>query len=138
MNRKRWLLVVLFVGCGNAVPTMTVAVTAHTFNSTTNGQGLVTIGGTEHRATFAHGPQDPEGFYPYVVTAFVVPDVPTGTYTGTVSLMPIVGGVQPTEMELLGSCTVVVDALAGTNTCVWFDGTLPPGGGGGPGDPGGP
>jgi len=136
MNRKRWLLVVLFVGCGAAVPTMTVTVPAHTMYSTTNGQGLVTIGGTEHSATFAHGLQDhATGFYPYVVTAFDVPDVPSGTYTGTVSILVIGGSAQPTEMELLGSCTVVVDAVNHTSTCDWFDGTLPPGGGG---DPGGP
>ena len=136
MNRKRWLLAVLFVGCGAAVPTMTVTVPAHTMYSSTNGQGLVTIGGTEHSATFAHGLQDPEtGLYPYVVTAFDVPDVPSGTYTGTVSVLFGSSAGSPTQMELLGSCTVVVDAVNQTSTCVWFDGTLPPGGGGGPGGP---
>ena len=37
-------------------------------------------------------------------------------------------------MQLIGSCSVVVDAVNNQATVTWFDGTLPLGD---PGDPGG-
>ncbi len=105
-------------------------------HSSTNGQGLVTISGTDISDTFQHGLQDPEtGLYPYSIASFIVEDLPSGTYTGHVSALLGSSAGSPTEMQLLGSCTLVVDAVNQTSTCQWFDGTLPLGGGGGPGDP---
>ena len=142
MNRKRWLLAVLLVGCGAGVPTMTVTVPTHTFYSSLNGTGLITVNGTEYSLQFPHGLQNQEtGQYPYVVEAFVLDDIPSGTYTGTVSVLLGSTDGSPIQMELLGSCTVVVNAVNQTSIPVWFDGTLPlgdPGGGGGPGGPGAP
>ena len=76
INRKRWLLAVLLVGCGAGVPTMTVTVPGHTMYSSTNALGLMTINGTDISDTFQHGLQDTEtGLYPYPIASFVVEDL---------------------------------------------------------------
>jgi len=82
MNRKRWLLVALFVGCGAGAATMTVAVPTYTFYSSSNGKMEVTLDGTEYIETFAHGVSDPvTGKYPYIIPADSIPDIHTATYT---------------------------------------------------------
>ena len=87
MNRKRWLLVILLVGCAAAPPTMNVTIPGHTMHSSANGNAVVTISDADYSEPFQHGVVDPEtGLYPYVVNTFVVENVPSGTYTGTVSV----------------------------------------------------
>jgi hypothetical protein len=91
--------------------------------------GLVTVADhPEYNTTFVHGIQDSEDYYPYVVPPIPV-DLPTGTYTGTVSV--VLGSTEyaPTDMQLIGSCTVEVNAENGTQPIItWFDGTPPLGG----------
>ena len=130
MNRKRSLLVAILVGCGTAVATMSVTIPEHTLLSSANGMGLVTVAGyPDYDTTFIHGDRDPEGYYPYVVPQTVLEDLPTGIYTGTVSVVLGSSAVTPTESQLIGSCTVEVNAENGSQPIItWFDGTPPLGG----------
>ena len=99
--------------------------------SSSNGPGLVTVDDTEYSETFSHGDYDPEtGNYPYVVPPIELPDIPSGTYTGTESVVLIgSSGINPAGREVIGSCRVVVNAENQMHDVpVWLDGdgTLPP------------
>lgn len=116
MNRKRWLLVAILVGCGAGVATMTVVVPAKSIDSTANGLAKITIDGLGSSERFGHDHINQQtGQYVYVVPALTFEEVPSGTYTGTVSVD--FSGFD----AVIGTCTVVVDAPNQECTTSWED-----------------
>lgn len=130
MNSKRWwLMAIAIVGCGAGVATMVVTLPTKTFFSSTNRMGVITVEGNDDFAiNVVHGVRDPELGYPYVVENIVVDDLPTGTYTGTLSIVAIIDGENGNTSTPIGHCTIVVDAENQTFNVDWFDGSLPPNG----------
>jgi hypothetical protein len=123
MNRRKYWLLVLLIGCGGGVATMNVTVPARTLFSSSNGSATVTVSGQEGSWPVANGVYDPEtGKYSYTVEAFTLEDIPSGTYTGTVALaLPGAGGPFAGFSEVIGSCTLDVNAENQTQSVTWHD-----------------